>query len=128
MTEIESAQKCAEIYTAIAAGKTVLVSFKRCGSLQPYEAHLGPTVLRIRTGWRFIIKEEDAPGTVWAVRSKVNPECFTCTSRPETAEAWRNQGAQVEIYNHAGTHFRTGEVGLFIPAPKSHESEERGKL
>jgi superfamily II DNA or RNA helicase len=49
-------------------------------------------------------------------------------SKVETAEAWRNQGAQVEIYIHAGTHFRTGATTCFIPAPKSPESEERGKL
>lgn len=133
MTEIEAAQKCVEIYTAIAAGKAVLVHVKGKGSLEPCTAGLGPTVFRIRTGWKFIIKE-DAPGTVWAVRSKSDPACFTFTSRPETVEAWRNQGEQVEIYTHAGTHFRTGATICFIPAPKSHESagfgynKERGEF
>ena len=127
MSETEAAQKCAEIYTAIAAGKTVLVDVRGKGSLQPYNTHIGPTVFRIRTGWKFLIKE-DAPGFMWAIRSKSDPACFTCTDKIATALEWGKQGEHVEVYSHEGTHFRTGEVGRFIPAPKSHESEERGKL
>lgn len=106
MTEAEAAQECAAIYTAIAARKKVMVTPKG-GTARPYTNINGPTVDLILSGVRYTIVEEP-PETIWAIRRAQDSTQFYFTEIRAVADAWRNDGLTVYVYDLAGTSFRTG--------------------